>query len=349
MPPRTVYDPKDMKFNYLGPTGLQVSKFSLGGWLTYGGTQKGSIVKDIMQAAWENGIQTFDTAETYSNGDCEIEMGNAFKELDWPRDEYVLITKIFFGTGRKEPNTRGLSRKHIVEGLKSSLARLQHDYVDVVFAHRPDIGTPMLEIVEGFTQVIRNLNLVYYWGTSEWSATQITEATRLAEQHNLIAPIAEQPQYNAFHRERFEVEYAPVFEKFGYGTTIWSPLAGGLLTGKYNDGIPQDSRYSTNKGLFEDTIKKLETPEGKAKLEKVRKLTAIAEKLGGTATHIALAWAAKNPNVSTVILGATKVEQVHDNCKALKLLDKLTPELMEEIEGILENKPKHPPAFGRSR
>jgi len=338
-----------MKFNYLGGTGLQVSAFSLGGWLTYGGTQKGSIVKDIMQAAWENGIQTFDTAETYSNGECEIEMGNAFKELDWPRDEYVLITKIFFGTGRKEPNTRGLSRKHVVEGLKSSLVRLQHDYVDVVFAHRPDIGTPMLEIVEGFTQVIRNLNLAYYWGTSEWSAAQIIEATRLAEQHNLIAPIAEQPQYNAFHRERFEVEYAPVFEKFGYGTTIWSPLAGGLLTGKYNDGIPQDSRFSTNKGLFEETIKKLETPEGKAKLEKVRKLTAIAEKLGGTATHIALAWAAKNPNVSTVILGATKVEQVHDNCKALKLLDKLTPELMEEIESILDNKPKPPPAFGRSR
>lgn len=207
----------------------------------------------------------------------------------------------------------------------------------------------MLEIVEGFTQVIRNLNLAYYWGTSEWTSTQIMEATRLAEKHNLIAPIAEQPQYNAFHRERFEVEYAPVFEKFGYGTTIWSPLAGGLLTGKYNDGIPQDSRFSTNKGVYQSTINELETETGKAKIEKVRKLTAIAEKLGGTATHIALAWAAKNPNVSTVILGATKVEQVHDNCKALKLLDKLTPEIMEEIEGILGNKPKPAPSYGRSR
>lgn len=344
-----MYDPKDMKFNYLGPTGLQVSAFSLGGWLTYGGTQKGSIVKDIMQAAWENGVNTFDTAEVYANGDCEVEMGNAFKELEWPRDEYVLITKVFFGTGRKEPNTRGLSRKHVVEGLKSSLARLQHDYVDVVFAHRPDTATPMLEVVEGFTQVIRNLNLAYYWGTSEWSAAQIIEATRLAEQHNLIAPIAEQPQYNAFHRERFEVEYEPVFKKFGYGTTTWSPLAGGILTGKYNDGIPQDSRFSTNKNVYADTIKSLEAPEGKAKIEKVKKLSAIAEKLGGSPAQLALAWTAKNPNVSTVILGATKIEQVHDNCKALKIMDKLTPELMEEIEAILDNKPKPAPSYGRTR
>lgn len=276
-------------------------------------------------------------------------MGSALKELDWPRDEYVLITKVFFGTGRKEPNTRGLSRKHVIEGLKSSLARLQTPYVDVVFAHRPDVGTPMLEIVEGFTQAIRNLNLAYYWGTSEWSATQIMEATRLAEKHNLIAPSAEQPQYNAFHRDRFEVEFKPLFEQLGYGTTIWSPLASGLLTGKYNDGIPEDSRFATNKDFFGDSLKVLQSEEGKAKIEKVRKLTKIAEKLGGTATHLALAWAAKNQNVSTVILGATKIEQIHDNCKALALLDKLTPEIMEEIEGVLDNKPKPSPTFGRER
>lgn len=276
-------------------------------------------------------------------------MGTALKELDWPRDEYVLITKVFFGTGRKEPNTRGLSRKHVIEGLKSSLARLQTPYVDVVFAHRPDVGTPMLEVVEGFTQAIRNLNLAYYWGTSEWSAAQITEATRLAEKHNLIAPIAEQPQYNAFHRERFEVEFKPLFDQFGYGTTIWSPLSSGLLTGKYNDGIPEDSRFATNKDFFENTIKSLQTEEGKAKIEKVRKLTKVAEKLGATTTHLALAWAAKNPNVSTVILGATKVEQIHDNVKALALLDKLTPEIMEEIEAVLDNKPKPAPAFNRER
>jgi aryl-alcohol dehydrogenase-like predicted oxidoreductase len=207
----------------------------------------------------------------------------------------------------------------------------------------------MKEIVEGFTQVIRNLNLAYYWGTSEWSAVQILEATQIAERYNLIAPIAEQPQYNAFHRERFEVEYAPLYDQFKYGTTIWSPLASGLLTGKYNDGIPEDSRFATNKQFFSETVKQLQTPEGKAKIEKVKKLTKIAEKLGGNASQLALAWAAKNPNVSTVILGATKVDQIIDNCKAIALIDKLTPEIMEEIEGILENKPKPTPTFGRVR
>jgi len=343
------FDPKDMVFRHLGPAGLKVSVFSLGGWLTYGGTQKGNIVKDCLETAWNHGCNFFDTAEVYANGESEVEMGQALKELAWPRDEYVLSTKVFFGTGRKEPNTRGLSKKHVVEGLKSSLQRLQQPYVDIVLAHRPDVGTPMKEIVEGFTQCIRNLNLAYYWGTSEWSAVQIMEATQIAEKYNLIAPIAEQCQYNAFHRERLEVEYDPLFKQYQYGTTIWSPLASGLLTGKYNDGIPQDSRFATNKTFFENTIKQLESPEGKAKIEKVKKLTTIAEKLGGNATQLALAWCAANPNVSTVILGATKVEQIEDNMKALKLIPKLTPELMEEIEKILDNKPAKPAAFGRER
>lgn len=332
------FDPKDMEFRRLGPAGLKVSVFSLGGWLTYGGTQKGNIVKECMQAAWDNGINFFDTAEVYSAGQCEIEMGNAFKELAWPRDEYVLSTKVFFGTSRKEPNTRGLSKKHIIEGLKSSLKRLQHDYVDVVFAHRHDPDVPMKEIVEAFTQAI-HMNLAYYWGTSEWSAAQIQEATEIAEKYHLIAPIVEQPQYNAFHRERFEKEYAPLYEKFQYGTTIWSPLASGLLTGKYNEGIPEDSRFATNKAFFQKTIEELKSEEGQAKIEKVKKLTKIAEKLGASTSQLSLAWAAKNPNVSTVILGASKVQQVHDNCAALKLLPKLTPEVMAEIEGILGNKP----------
>jgi aryl-alcohol dehydrogenase-like predicted oxidoreductase len=207
----------------------------------------------------------------------------------------------------------------------------------------------MRETVEGFTQAIRNLNLAYYWGTSEWSATQITEATMIAERYNLIAPVAEQPQYNLLHRERFEVEYAPLYKQYEYGTTIWSPLASGVLTGKYNDGVPEDSRFATNPGFFSNTVKELQTPEGKAKIEKVRKLTAVAERLGGTATQLSLAWAAANPNVSTVILGATKVDQIHDNCKALDLIPKLTPEVMEEIEGIFANKPKPTPSFGRNR
>ena len=207
----------------------------------------------------------------------------------------------------------------------------------------------MKEIVEGFTQAIRNLNLAYYWGTSEWSAVQIMEATQIAEKYNLIAPIAEQPQYNAFHRERFEVEYAPLYEQFKYGSTIWSPLASGLLTGKYNNGIPEGSRLHNHKDFFNNKIKELESEAGKAQIEKVKKLTTIAEKLGGNASQLALAWAAKNENVSTVILGATKPEQIKDNCAALKLLAKLTPENMEEIEKILDNKPSMPPNFGRSR
>lgn len=345
----SAYDPKDMQFRHLGPTGLKVSVFSLGGWLTYGGTHNGEIVKNCLKTAWDHGINTFDTAETYANGNSEIEMGNALKELNWPRDEYVLTTKIFFGTGRKEPNTRGLSWKHIVEGLKSSLERLQQPYVDIVFAHRPDPATPMKEIVEGFTQTIRNLNLAYYWGTSEWSATQIMEATQIAEKYNLIAPVAEQPQYNAFHRQRFEVEYEPLFKQFQYGTTIWSPLSSGLLTGKYNDGIPEDSRFATNKEFFSERVKSLQTEEGKAKIEKVKKLTTIAEKLGGNVAQLALAWTLKNPNVSTVILGATKVEQIDDNIKALKLVEKITPDILEEIEKILDNKPDPAPTYGRVR
>ncbi|KAF1999518.1 voltage-gated potassium channel subunit beta-1 channel subunit beta-1 [Amniculicola lignicola CBS 123094] len=328
-----------MEFRRLGPSGLQVSALSLGGWLTYGGTQKGNIVKDCMQAAWDNGINFFDTAETYANGQCELEMGQALKELAWPRDEYVLSTKVYFGTGRKEPNTKGLSKKHIVEGLKSSLARLDTPYVDIVFAHRSDDAVPMKEIVEAFTQTI-NMNLAYYWGTSEWSAAQIQEAYDVAEKYNLIAPIAEQPQYNAFHRERFEKEYAPLYEKHGYGSTIWSPLASGILTGKYDKGIPEDSRFATNKAFFGDSEQKLASEEGKAKLEKVRKLHTVADKVGGTTAALALAWCLKNKNVSTVILGASKPQQVHDNCKALQLLPKLTPEIMDEIEGILGNKPK---------
>lgn len=343
------FDPKDMVFRHLGPSGLKVSIFSLGGWLTYGGTQKGNIVKECMQAAWDHGINFFDTAEVYANGQSEIEMGRALKELDWPRDEYVLSTKIFFGTGRKEPNTRGLSKKHVVEGLKSSLARLQQPYVDIVLAHRADAATPMKEVVEAFTQCIRNLNLAYYWGTSEWSALQIAEATQIAEKYNLIAPIAEQPQYNAFHRQRFEVEYAPLYKQFQYGTTIWSPLASGLLTGKYNDGIPEDSRFATNKAFFADIIKELNSEAGQAKIEKVKMLTVLAENLGANVSQLALAWCAKNENVSTVILGATKVEQIIDNCKALKLLPKLTPEVMEEIEQILQNKPTPDYTYGRVR
>ncbi|KAF2669726.1 Aldo/keto reductase [Microthyrium microscopicum] len=338
-----------MPFRHIGSSGLKVSIFSLGGWLTYGGTQKGDIVKECLQAAWDNGINFFDTAECYANGESEIQMGRALKELGWPRDEYVLSTKIFFGTGRREPNSVGLSRKHVMEGLKSSLERLNTPYVDVVFAHQADVATPMKEIVEAFTQVIRDLNLAYYWGTSGWSAAQITEAIEVAERYSLIAPVVEQPQYNLFHRETFEVEYSSIFQKYGYGSTIWSPLASGLLTGKYNDGIPENSRLKTNASTFSSTIEELQSEAGKAKIDKVRKLGDVAERLGGTTAALSLAWAAKNENVSSVILGASSPRQVHDNCKALKLIDALTPEVMDEIEKIMSNTPSPAPDFGRKR
>ncbi|KAK6362584.1 hypothetical protein TWF730_000041 [Orbilia blumenaviensis] len=338
--PVSKYDPKNMEFRYLGPTGLKVSIFSLGGWMSYGKHVTGNPVKECLQAAWDHGINYFDTAESYFKGESEIAMGQALKELDWPREEYVISTKIFFGTGRKEPNTRGLSKKHIVEGLKQSLKRLQLDYVDVVFAHRMDPNVPMKEIVESFTQVIRHLNLAYYWGTSEWTAAQIQEATTIAEKYNLIAPVVEQPQYNMFARERFENEYAPLYSSFSYGTTIWSPLNYGILTGKYNDGIPEDSRFAKEGEFFKDTITRLRSPEGQEKIEKVKKLTNIAEKLGTTMSALALAWCAKNKNVTTVILGATKVEQLVENCKALEVIPKLTDAIMNEIEEVLQNKPE---------
>lgn len=349
---KSKFDPKDMLFRNLGPSGLKVSVLSLGGWLTYGGsTGEENPVKECMKAAWENGINFFDTAETYASGQCEVEMGKAFKELGWSRDEYVLSTKIFFGTNKKEPNTRGLSRKHVVEGLKSSLGRLQQPYVDIVFAHRFDHATPMKEIVEGFTQVIRNLNLAYYWGTSEWTSQQITEATEIAERYNLIAPIAEQPQYNAFCRERVEVEYKPLYESYDYGLTVWSPLASGILSGKYNNGIPESSRLSKHSEFFSDTLQELKSPAGQAKLGKVKKLTALAEELNTTTASLSLAWAASNKNVSTIILGASKPEQIVENCKAIAVLKKLNadPQLKERIEEILDNKPTPAKMFGRSR
>ncbi|KAL9049701.1 MAG: hypothetical protein Q9162_007073 [Coniocarpon cinnabarinum] len=350
MAPRTEYDPKDMIFRHLGPSGLKVSALALGGWLTYGGTEKGTIVRDCMKAAWDNGINFFDTSENYAAGECEIEMGTALKELNWPRDEFVIATKVFFGTSRKEPNTGGLSRKHVIEGVKSSLERLQLPYVDIVFAHRRDPATPMKEVVEGFTQLIRNLNLAYYWGTSEWTAAEVMDANRIAERYGLVAPVVEQPQYNMFHRERVEKEYETLVDQLGYGYTVWSPLALGLLTGKYNDGIPEGTRFSNMKDKFSSNISSLQTEEGKAKIDKVRKLTEIAERLGGNMGQLALAWCLKNENVSSVILGATKVEQIHDNAKSIQVLQKITPEIHAEIEQILDNKPKSVPVLlGRER
>jgi len=341
------FDPKGMPFRRLGSSGLRVPLFSLGGWLTLGGTIKGDPVKEIIKTAFENGINMFDTAEEYASGQSEIEMGRVIKELGLRRTDLVITTKLFWGIKRDtNPNDTGLSRKHIVEGTQASLARLQLDYVDVIFAHRPDSTVPMEEIVRAFNYVIEK-GWAFYWATSEWSAREIEEAHHEANRLNLIGPIAEQCLHNMFHRERPEGEYAPLYQKYNLGTTVFSALAGGLLTGKYNDGIPANSRLATHSTSFKSTIDSLQQPEGQEKIRKVRELTKIAEELQTTTSALALAWIARNPNTSTVILGASSPQQVLENLKALEVLPKFTPDILERIEKILDNAPKPPNTFGR--
>jgi len=343
------FDPKNMIYRTMGPTGLRVPVFSYGGWLTVGGTQKGDIVKELMKTCFDNGINMFDNAEAYNAGESEREMGRVIKELNWDRRDIIVTTKIFFGTQRKDTsNTRGLSRKHIVEGLNQSLKNLQLEYVDIVFAHRPDRTVPMEETVRAFNHVI-DQGKAFYWGTSEWSAMEIQQAIEIARRLNLVGPSVEQPHYSMMHRERFEQEYEALWKYEKYGSTIWSPLDSGLLTGKYNDGIPEDSRYATNKQMMASNIKQLETPEGKAKIEKVKKLTKVAEELGGTMASLALAWTLLNPNVSTCILGATKPEQLLENLKGLDMYKKIADnkEVIKKIEDILDNNPGPLEAYGR--
>ncbi|KAF8577284.1 Aldo keto reductase [Ramaria rubella] len=334
------FDKKDMVFRRLGPSGLRVPIFSLGGWLTLGGSVKGDPVKEIVKAAFDAGINMFDTAEGYAAGQSELEMGRVIRELGYRRSDLVITTKIFFGF-RKHPNAHGLSRKHIIEGTQESLQRLGMDYVDVIFAHRCDISVPMEEIVRAFNYVIEK-GYAYYWATSEWTAQQIEEAFHIADKLNLIPPIAEQCQHHLFHRERPELEYAPLYRNYGYKTTVWSALAGGLLTGKYNDGIPAGSRldYHKDQDLFRRAIQEFESEAGKVKIAKVKKLTEFAEKeLGTTVTALSLAWVAAQPSTSTVILGASKPEQVIENLKALQVLPKLTPEVLRKIDEIMGTKP----------
>ncbi|TFK45420.1 Aldo/keto reductase [Heliocybe sulcata] len=340
------FNAKGMPFRQLGSSGLRVPVFSLGGWLTLGGTVVGDPVKEIIKIAYENGINMFDTAEAYAKGKSEIEMGRVIKELGLRRTDLIITTKIFWGP-RDGPNDKGLSRKHIIEGTRECLQRLQLDYVDVLFAHRYDVTVPMEEVVRAFHWIIEQ-GYAYYWATSEWSARDLEEAIQIADKYGLHKPVAEQCQHNMLHRERPEKEYAPLYKKYRIGTTVWSALASGLLTGKYNNGVPEGSRFDLNKDFFKNTLQSLTEEEGLAKIEKVKKLTALAEKkLGCSPAHLALAWVAKSPNTSTVILGASKPEQVIDNLKAIEVIPKLTPEVMEEIEGILGNKPDPYLTYGR--
>ncbi|KAJ3554653.1 hypothetical protein NM688_g2997 [Phlebia brevispora] len=333
------FDPKGMPFRRLGSSGLRVPVFSLGGWLTLGGSVKGDPVVDIIRTAWEHGINMIDTAEAYAKGESEKQIGRAIKVLGLRRTDLIITTKLFWGL-REGPNDGGLSRKHIIEGTKEALERLQLDYVDVIFAHRPDPTIPMEEVVRGFNWVIEK-GWAFYWATSEWSAYEIEEAHNVANRLNLIPPIAEQCEHNMFHRDRPESEYEPLYRKYDLGTTVFSGLAQGLLTGKYNNGIPPDSRFATaQEAWFEEVRKGLSSPEGKEKIRKIRELTNLAEtELNCKVSHLALAWLAKKPETSTVILGASKPEQVIDNLKALEVIPKLTPAVLEKIEAILDNKP----------
>jgi len=329
-----------MEYRYLGKSGLQVSALSLGAWVTYGGQVGEDVAYECMSAAYESGVNFFDNAEVYANGNAETTMGNVIKKAGWKRSDLVISTKIFWsGDG---PNDRGLSWKHIIEGTNASLHRLQMDYVDLIFCHRPDIHTPIEETVRAMNQII-NQGKAFYWGTSMWSAQQIMEAYGIARQEHLIPPLVEQPQYHMFHRERVEKEYAPLYEMIGLGTTIWSPLASGMLTGKYNDGIPEGTRV-TLEG-YEWLRKRFEGEGIKEDLAKVKKLMLIADELGCTMAQLALAWCLKNPNVSTVITGASKPEQVVENMKSIDVVEKLSDEVIDSIEKILDNKPKPEPDF----
>lgn len=316
--------------------------------MTLGYDIKGNSVKELMKTAFECGINMFDNAEGYSAGEAEREMGQAIKDLGWDRRDIIVTTKIFFGTDRKEKhNTRGLSRKHLVEGLTHSLKNLQLDYVDIVFAHRPDLTTPMEETVRAFNYLIDS-GRAFYWGTSEWTAMQIQQAIEIARRLHLIGPVADQLEYSMLKREKFESEYEPLWRLEGFGSTIFSALGSGFLTGKYNDGVPKDSRYGINLiGSADNRLKYLNSDEGKAMIEKVKEMTKIAEELGGSMTNLALAWTLKHPNVSTCILGATKPEQIKENVKALDMYPKLTPEVMDKINGILSNTPAVAPNYGR--
>ncbi|CAA7264940.1 unnamed protein product [Cyclocybe aegerita] len=345
-PVQREFDAKNMPFRRLGPSGLRVPLFSLGGWLTLGGTVIGDPVKEIIKTAFENGINMFDTAEAYAAGKSEEEIGRVIQELGLRRTDLVITTKLFWGL-RKGPNDGGLSRKHIIEGTRESLARMGLDYVDVIFAHRMDHNVGMEEIVRAFNYVI-DKGWALYWATSEWSAQEIEEAYHVANKLGLVGPIAEQCKHHMFHRERPEKEYAPLYKKYHIGTTTFSSLAYGMLTGKYNNGIPENSRFATHSDFFKDTIKQLELSEGKEQIRKVKELTALAEKeLGTTMAALALAWVAKNPNTSTVILGASSPEQLLENLKAVEVVPKLTPEIMHRIEKILGTEPEPLPSYGR--
>ena len=321
-----------MEYRHLGRSGIQVSELSFGSWVTFHNQADVNAAVDMMSAAYETGVNFFDNAEVYAGGKSEEVMGSALKQLGWRRSSYLVSTKIYWGLHNNVNERNTLNRKRLIEGINGSLKRLQLDYVDLLYCHRPDKTTPIEETVWAMHNIIE-WGKAFYWGTSEWSAAEIVSAIEIAERHHLHKPVTEQPVYNMFSRQRFTKEYERVYRDYGYGTTIWSPLASGLLTGKYNQGIPAGSR-----GTLEGYDWLRDELTDQAKLAKVQALEPIAKELDCTLSQLALAWCLKNPFVSTVITGASRVEQVHENMKAAEVAPKLTPEIVERIDGIFEVK-----------
>jgi voltage-dependent potassium channel beta subunit len=327
-----------MEYRRLGKSGLQVSVLSFGSWISFDTQIADKMADELMGVAYDNGINFFDNAEIYALGESEKMMGRVLSKKKWDRTSYTVSSKAFFGwRGEKnKPNQTGNNRKHLIEACNEALQRLQVDYLDLFFCHRPDKNTPIEETVWTMNQLIQQ-GKILYWGSSEWSGVEIMEAHRVAERYRLIGPTMEQPQYNLFERNKVENEFLEIYKTVGLGTTIWSPLASGLLTGKYNDGIPKNSRLGLkDTGWLKDRLYVDD------KIKKVKKLTDLADKLGVTTAALSIAWCIKNPNVSTAILGATKKQQLLDNLKAIDAMAKLTPEVMEKIEKIMLTKPKLP-------
>ena len=329
-----------MEYRRLGKSGLQVSALSFGSWVTFAKQVDVEPAKEIMAAAYDAGVNFFDNAEGYEQGGSELVMGQAIAELGWSRDSYIVSSKVFWGG--KQPTQRGLSAKHVTDACHAALKRLRVTYLDLYFCHRPDIDTPIVETVRAMDNLIRQ-GKVIYWGTSEWSAQQITEAHAMAAAHGLTPPTMEQPQYNLFERQKVEGDYAPIYDTFGLGTTVWSPLSSGLLTGKYNNGIPNDAR--ANLPGYEWLRDAFTSDLGRARIEKVRDLAKVAEAAGLPIHLLALAWCLKNPRVSTVILGASRLSQLTDNLQALDAVPKLTTEVMAAIEAVVQNKPDAMPRY----
>ncbi len=323
-----------MFYRNLGKSGVKVSALSLGSWLTFGKLIDDATAEKLMHTAYDHGINFFDNAEAYYFGKSEEVMGNILKNSGWDRTTFLVSSKVFWGG--ELPNQTGLSKKHIFEACHAALRRLQVDYLDLFYCHRPDKSTPMEETVWAMHQLVMQ-GKVLYWGTSEWSAQEIMEAHAVAREHNLVAPVMEQPQYNMIKRDKVEVEFSKLYDVVGLGTTIFSPLASGLLTGKYNDGLPKDQTRLKQEEL--DWLKKeVLKPEN---IGKARGLTDLAEDLGMSLARLAIAWCLKNPNVSSVILGASKVAQLEENLRTVDDLEKLDESVMERIEEVLDNKPAH--------